>query len=104
MSKTNVNITKNNNEPGAGMLKRFSGKMKEYGIIPRVKSIKYSERKPSKLKMKKIKLVKLEGEKIYNFKKKMGKIVYKKRFNSKPPATETKPTMTKSIPATVNAK
>ncbi len=94
MSKTNVNITKNNNEHAAGMLKRFTSKVKEFGIIPRVKSTKYSQRQPSKLKMKKIKLVKLEGEKIYNFKKKMGKIVYKKRFNSKPAGAENKPANT----------
>jgi hypothetical protein len=100
MSKINVNITKNNNEPAAGMLKRFTSKVKEYGIIPRVKSTKYVKRQPSKLRMKKDKLVRLEGEKIYNFKKKMGKIVYKKRFNSKPASTET----TKPAAPKVDAK
>jgi hypothetical protein len=83
INKTNVNITKNGSENSMMMLKRFSGKMKEFGIIPRVKSTKYFNRKDSPLRMKKAKLIKLEGEKIYNFKKKMGKIVYKKKFTQK---------------------
>jgi hypothetical protein len=86
INKTNVNIIKQNGENPAMMLKRFSSKMKEFGIIPRVKSTKYFNRKDSPLRVRKAKLIKLEGEKIYNFKKKMGKIVYKKKFNAKPQA------------------
>jgi hypothetical protein len=80
---TNVTITKNNNENSVSLLKRFTRKVQEYGIIPRVKMDKYEQRALSPYKMKKIKLKKLEGEKVYNLKKKMGKIIMKpRRFGS----------------------
>lgn len=44
---TNVKITKEKRDNNANLLKKFTGKVKESGIIPRVKSIRYAERNTS---------------------------------------------------------
>lgn len=40
----NVKITKGKKDNNANLIKKFTGKVKESGIIPRVKSLRYSER------------------------------------------------------------
>lgn len=49
----NVEITKGNNENALGVLKRFTKKVQSTGVLPRVRSIRYAERKPSKYVKKK---------------------------------------------------
>ena len=53
---TNIEIEKNQNESNASMLRRFTKKVQGSGILPRVRSIRYSGRKlsPYKVKMQKL--------------------------------------------------
>lgn len=44
---TNVEVTKNSNESNASVLKRFTRRVQEAGILPRVRSIRYAERNKS---------------------------------------------------------
>ena len=75
----------------AGMLlKRFQKKMQESGIVPKVKSRKFSSRSMSKLKIKKDKLVNLEAARKYEHLRKMGKLQVKTySFRKEAPATTT---------------
>jgi ribosomal protein S21 len=52
MSMTNVEVTKNPNENPASLLRRFSRRVQEAGIIPKVKGNRYAKRKTSKLSLK----------------------------------------------------
>ncbi len=49
---TNIEIAKNPNENNASLLRRFTKKVQESGILPRVRSIRYSKRKLSHYKVK----------------------------------------------------
>lgn len=79
MSNTNVEIKRNPNENSANVLRRFQKKIQESGILQKVRSVRYNDRKLSDLKVKKAKLIKLEGKKEYDRLKKLGKLVEKKR-------------------------
>lgn len=74
MSMTNIEIKKNPNENGINLVRRFSRKMIESGIIIKVKTNRYNVRPGSKVAAKKMKLKKLlrkvEVEKL----KKLGKM------------------------------
>jgi ribosomal protein S21 len=48
----NIEIEKNNNESNASMLRRFTKKVQGSGILPRVRSIRYSGRTLSPYKVK----------------------------------------------------
>lgn len=48
----NVEISKNNNESGTSILRRFTRKIQGSGILNRVRSLRYSERKLSHFKIK----------------------------------------------------
>lgn len=48
----NIEIEKNNNESNASMLRRFTKKVQGSGILPRVRSIRYSGRALSPYKVK----------------------------------------------------
>jgi ribosomal protein S21 len=74
---TNIEITKNKTENPVMTLKRFTRKVQESGIIIKVKANRYENRAFSKLKMKKDKLVKLQGKVKYEHLKKMGKLKVK---------------------------
>jgi hypothetical protein len=41
---TNVEVTKGNKDNNANLIKKFTRRVQEAGIIPRVKSIRYAER------------------------------------------------------------
>lgn len=92
----NVDITKNKTENGVSLLKRFTRKIQESGIIMKVKGKRYASRDASKLKRKKDKMIKLEGKGKYEHLKKMGKLkvrTYTPRTQSPvptTPSTETK--------------
>jgi len=46
-------VKKNSNENDANMIRRFTKKIRNSGILPRVRSIRYNNRKVSKLIKKK---------------------------------------------------
>lgn len=52
----NVEIQKNKNESNLNLLKRFSRKVQESGVLQYKKSIRYAERKPSAYVKKKHRL------------------------------------------------
>ncbi|MEK7564132.1 MAG: hypothetical protein AAB510_00995 [Patescibacteria group bacterium] len=74
MANSVIEVKKNPNENNASILRRFSRRIQESGIIRNVKGNRYNLRKESKLKIKKGALKKmgrrLEIEKL----KKMGKM------------------------------
>ena len=79
MAKTVIEVRKNPNENNSSVLRRFSRRIQESGIIRRVKSSRYNERKESKLKVKKSALKRMERRKEIEKLKKLGKIVTKTR-------------------------
>jgi ribosomal protein S21 len=76
---TNIEVSKTGNENNGTLLKRFTKKMQEAGVLPRVRSIRYNERVLSTFKVKKARLKsisrKAEIEKLI----KLGKQVENKR-------------------------
>lgn len=74
MSKTVIEVKKNPNENNTSILRRFSRKIQESSIIQKVKSNRYSERKESKLKLKKGALKKLGRRKEIEKLRKLGKM------------------------------
>ena len=79
MANTVIEVKKNPNENNSSVLRRFSRRIQESGIIRRVKSSRYNERKESKLKVKKSALKRIERRKEIEKLKKLGKIVTKTR-------------------------
>jgi ribosomal protein S21 len=71
---TNVQITKNNNENAASVLRRFTKKVRGAGFLQEVRDRRYYTRKPSALRRKNSKMVVLERTDAYNEKKKMGQV------------------------------
>jgi len=74
MAKTVIEIKKNPKESNPSVLRRFSRKIQESGIIQKVKSGRYNERAESKLKVKKGTLKRLERRKEIEKLRKLGKI------------------------------
>ena len=74
MSMTNVDLKKNPNENPANLLRRFTRKIQESGIIPKIKGNRYSERDLSKLSLKKMALKRLVRRKEVERLKKLGKM------------------------------
>ncbi|MDP2789158.1 MAG: 30S ribosomal protein S21 [bacterium] len=74
MAKTVIEVKKNPNENNASVLRRFSRKIQESGIIHKVKNSRYSERKESKLKIKKSALKRMGRRKEIEKLRKLGKI------------------------------
>lgn len=78
MSTVNVEVKKNNNENVVSLIRRFTKRVQGSGVIPRVRSIRYNQRKPNYSKMKKSALVVLGMRKEYELLEKMGKLPEKK--------------------------
>lgn len=74
MAKTIIEIKKNPNENNASVLRRFSRKIQESGVIQKVKGSRYSERQESKLKAKKSALKRLGRRKEIEKLRKLGKV------------------------------
>ncbi|MBP9803244.1 MAG: 30S ribosomal protein S21 [Candidatus Pacebacteria bacterium] len=74
MAKTVIEVSKNANENNASILRRFSRKVQESGIIQKVKKNRYNERALSKLKVKQGTLKKLGRRKEIEKLRKLGKI------------------------------
>ncbi|MES2023296.1 MAG: hypothetical protein V4439_01305 [Patescibacteria group bacterium] len=78
MAKTIIEVKKNPNENNASILRRFSRRIQESGIIHKVKGARYNERKESKLKVKAGALKRMGRRKEVEKLRKLGKAVAKK--------------------------
>ena len=74
MAKTVIEVKKNPNENNSSVLRRFSRKIQESGIIRKVKGSRYNLRKESKLKTKKRALKRMNRRKEIEKLRKLGKI------------------------------
>jgi ribosomal protein S21 len=74
MPTTNVEIKRNLHENGISLVRRFSRKMQEAGIIPKVKSIRYATRTTSKLAQKNMRIRSLIRRTEVERLKKLGKM------------------------------
>ncbi len=74
MAKTVIEVRKNPNENNSSVLRRFSRRIQESGIIRKVKSSRYSVRKESKLKVKKSALKRISRRKEIEKLRKLGKM------------------------------
>ncbi len=77
MAKTVIEVKKNPKENNSSILRRFSRRIQESGIIRKVKSSRYNVRKESKLKVKKSALKRMGRRKEIEKLKKLGKMVTK---------------------------
>ncbi len=77
MAKTVIEVKKNSNENNSSVLRRFSRRIQESGIIRKVKSSRYSLRKESKLKVKNSALKKMTRRKEIEKLRKLGKMTSK---------------------------
>ena len=71
---TNIELQKNPSENNASLLRRFTKKVQGSGILPRVRSIRYSGRTLSPYKVKMQKLSKLSRKSEIDELIKMGKM------------------------------
>ncbi|MDB5260092.1 MAG: hypothetical protein JWN37_323 [Candidatus Nomurabacteria bacterium] len=79
MSNVNVEVKKNANENALSLVRRFQKRVQESGVLPRVRSIRYSDRPLSVLKTKRARLKKLNNLKKYELAKRMGKVIERKK-------------------------
>jgi ribosomal protein S21 len=77
MAKTVIEVKKNPNENNASVLRRFSRRIQESGIIRKVKGARYNLRKESKLKAKKSALKRMGRRQEIEKLKKLGKAIPK---------------------------
>ena len=75
----NIEVAKTGNENNGTLLKRFTKRVQEAGVLPRVRSIRYSERLLSHFKIKKAKIKSLGRKAEIETLLKMGKVIEKKR-------------------------
>lgn len=74
MAKVHIEIKRNPNENGINVLRRFSRKVSESGIVQKVKSKRYNERPLSDLGQKLLTLKKIDKRKETERLKKLGKV------------------------------
>lgn len=77
MANTIIEVKKNPNENNSSILRRFSRRMQESGIVRKVKGARYNIRKESKLKVKRSALKRMARRKEIEHLKKLGKMVTK---------------------------
>ena len=77
MANIVIEVRKNPNENNSSVLRRFSRRIQESGIIRKVKSSRYNVRKESKLKIKNSALKRMTRRKEIEHLKKLGKMVTK---------------------------
>jgi len=75
----NVEVTKNPNENNLGVIRRFTKKVQGSGILPKVRSLRYSKRDLSFYKVKKNTLKNLGRKAEIMEMIKMGKMTDRKR-------------------------
>ena len=74
MANTVIEVRKNPNENNGSILRRFSRRIQESGIIRKVKAARYNVRKESKLKIKKSALKRISRRKEIEQLRKLGKM------------------------------
>jgi len=74
MSMTNVELQPNNHENALSLIRRFSRKMIESGVIPKVKGGRYATRPLSKLGQKNLAIKKIARRVEVEHLKKLGKM------------------------------
>ncbi|MDE2399761.1 MAG: 30S ribosomal protein S21 [Patescibacteria group bacterium] len=74
MAKVVIEVKKNPNENNSSILRRFTRKMQESGIVRHVKKSRYNLRKESKLKTKRSALKRMGRRQEIEKLKKMGKM------------------------------
>ena len=74
MARTVIEIKKGQNESSASIMRRFSRRVREAGIVKEVKDRRYNSRVPSEYVTKKNALKRLEKRTEYARLKKLGKI------------------------------
>lgn len=79
MAKTNIKVNKKEKDSASSLLHKFSKKVQESGVLPKVRSKRYNDRAISKAKAKKGKLKKLVSATKYANLKRMGKLVKKSK-------------------------
>ncbi len=70
----NVEIEKNSGENPVSVVRRFSRRVQEAGVLPRVRSIRYRTREESKLKRKRSTLKMIARKKEFERLRKLGKL------------------------------
>jgi ribosomal protein S21 len=76
---TVVEVNKNPNESNVNLIRRFSRKMQETGVIQKVKSKRYNKRAESKVKIKAAALKRIENRKKREKLFKLGKEIKRGR-------------------------
>ncbi len=76
---TVVEVNKNPNESNVNLIRRFSRKMQETGVIQKVKSKRYNKRAESKVKIKAAALKRIENRKKREKLFKLGKEIKRDR-------------------------
>ncbi|MES2416202.1 MAG: hypothetical protein V4504_00655 [Patescibacteria group bacterium] len=74
MQKSIIEVKKNTNENNASVLRRFTRKIQESGIIYKVKNNRYNERAESKVKVKAATLKRIAKRKANEKMRKLGKM------------------------------
>jgi ribosomal protein S21 len=74
MQKSIIEVKKNTNENNASVLRRFTRKIQESGIIYKVKNNRYNEREESKVKVKAATLKRIAKRKANEKMRKLGKM------------------------------
>ncbi|MEM9336561.1 MAG: hypothetical protein AAGA35_01765 [Patescibacteria group bacterium] len=70
----NVEVTKNQNESTANVIRRFTKRMQGSGIVPRMRGARYFSRTKSRNVQKDARLKKLEKKERYETLLKLGKV------------------------------
>ena len=76
---TNVDVKKTKKDNNMGLLRKFSRKMKQSGVLRKKRSLRYFDRAISDFRKKSEKLTKLELKKNHEKKEKMGTLKPRKR-------------------------
>ncbi len=71
---TNVQVSKNQNESSANVIRRFTKRMQGAGIVPRMRKIRYFTRIKSDNVRRTARLKKLAKKEVYEKDLKLGKI------------------------------
>lgn len=74
MSKTIIEVSKNANESGVNLIRRFQKRTQESGVLNRARSVRYNDRPASKLSRKNSTIRNLKKRVEIERLKKLGKI------------------------------
>lgn len=75
----NVEVVKNGSETSTSLIRRFTKRVQGAGILPRVRSLRYSKRPSTKFLRKKNAIKRLSNQEKNAILEKLGKAVVRKR-------------------------